>query len=65
MYSRHKILSPSELEAAARRIPFLHLLPLLNTDEPLDVSWDEAGELTLAPGLEMTERDCDEVVFLA
>lgn len=65
MYARHKILSQSELEAAARRIPILHLLPLLNADEILDVAWDESGKLTLAPGLELMERDYDEVADLA
>ncbi|MDD5298374.1 MAG: hypothetical protein PHU46_15835 [Rhodocyclaceae bacterium] len=65
MYPLHKTLPKSELEAAARRIPLLHLLPALSPNEELDVEWDDAGNLTVASGVTITERDFDEVADLA
>lgn len=64
MYPVHKTLARSELEAAARRIPCLKLLPALSPYDNMDLSWDEEGALTVAPGLAMTEGDFDEVADL-
>jgi hypothetical protein len=45
MYPVHKSLPRCELEAAARRLPCLKLLPALSPNNFLDRAWDDAENL--------------------